>query len=337
MTDSCPSITELLQLRDDPQTVEAPTREHVWACPRCFRLLQSMPDIPNPGPIESVTQTSVATRAGVSTEEAPKVGQLWTAVAPGEDAWRYIVAVIGRPRSALDTLIVAPTTTQIEHETDLDLIAAEESAGYPMLIEVWNQGRIKADQLESPVGLLPAADQELLSTLHKAFVVGADAPASSRTGVPIRSLDDPRRRFRNAEVERFRPLWRPLREQAEKSTDQAEETLTVGVLIVAAVSGDEWDWSSLAEATQTERSLLDCFAKDKIDFARQSDVLALAKVTKTIGLEKDQVRQAVSGTFGEARLGLPEFLRRTNGGRLDRSATSPKRCAASSSTAAHTG
>lgn len=301
MTNACLSISELLQLREQPETVEQLSRDHARSCPRCSALLESLPGIAPPE-FEATSAGAVATRAPVDAGDSPRAGQLWTTMS--SHGLRFVVAVLGRPQWAPETVLVVPTSTRVEQASDLDLTADEKTLGYPVLLEVWNQGRVKAEQLETPVGQLPDRETELLKELHKALVTGKEPPPNERTGVPIVNAADPRRLFRAEEAERYRPLWSPLRQEAEEEDALVlASATTVAALLTPVLAGDEWDRAALAEAAQTEVSVIDRFLKDKLDFPKQSDVDPLVRISKRIGFPLDEVEQAVSASFQQAPVG----------------------------------
>jgi hypothetical protein len=309
----CLSVLELLEFEENE--TPAANRVHVEVCPRCRALLtrvqEHAPELADE--LRSVPEGDAPTGATArSTADRPsgfERGQLWTA--RGTDpAWRYVVAVLGKPRSELDLVIVAPVAAEVNQATDLDLKVADGPLGYPHLILVWQHGPIFSGQLDQYLGKLPSEGSEQLWRLYLGVVRGQLAEVEPEAvGTSLAGEGDPRRRFRSEQLERFQPLWQPVRTELagedeqvdeaaeETSAESADQEPALAALFDEVLSGAEWDRVALCEAAGLETEQWQRFSVGHLELTDQTDVIPLARVFSALGWEFGQVREPVRQTL----------------------------------------
>lgn len=287
----CLSILELLDLRDG-NAVEADLSAHVEECPRCRALLRSLPN--DVGVVAAEPAAELTTRPTEMEQPAePSRGQYWTACGADPD-WQHVVVVLGKPKVEADVFLVAPVGENVREASDLDFIATESPLGYPHLIEVWNFGTIAGSQVREYRGSLTSEDEGQLGQLYAHVASRAPVPADAPTGVALAGDDDPRRRFRTEERERHRPLYQPL--EADLDDEESDEPV-LGDLLQAALSGPEWDRTTLAEQAQLSGGELDRLVAGQLSLTDETDVAALARALFALGIDFDQAREPVERTL----------------------------------------
>jgi hypothetical protein len=317
---ACPSLIELLALRDtgEPESLT----EHVRGCGRCQALLAELPeirleDIRSPelpdASLSGVARPVLASPAEVLT------GQLWLAAGTPEDEEREVVAVIGRsPEPGL--ILVAPTSSDLTHAADSDLIVRESALGYPHLVCVWNQGTVEREQLQQYVGRLDRPAREDLVSLYR-WLLGASErqPLSTPVGPSIDEAEDARLIFRALQQDRLRRLWRQADERLGQEAHQVEvgattllegaaeahaPTPTLGQALEEVLSGPEWDVPSLLDSSGAASTSLQAMRADGLDLTGRSDVVDVAKVLRVVKLDDhlDLVRASLERSSG----GLPQ-------------------------------
>jgi len=137
----CPAIGDLL----------APSRSdviqrHIASCPRCQLLLATRPD-ESP---ETKSSIEFAGDEAIQPTSAPpptlKTGSVARFQVQGLNE-ALVAAVVDAEE---DDLVVAPITAETQMAAEWDLLLPRAVLGYEAIVEVWNYGRVLADQLIEP-------------------------------------------------------------------------------------------------------------------------------------------------------------------------------------------
>lgn len=133
-----------------------------------------------------------------------KAGELGIADKSGTQGCSRLVAVISRDQ-ATRTLVVHLATNVIEAASDFDLIVLPPDAGVPFGIMVQSElyGPIFVEQLERAVGNLA---NEQLEALSRALITDGESLKGFPTGPALGGSNDPRRDFKNRELEDLNEL-----------------------------------------------------------------------------------------------------------------------------------
>lgn len=115
-----------------------------------------------------------------------------------------VIAVIASDE-ATRTLVVQLVTNEVENATDLDLIVTSRDGSVPFAVAIQSElyGPIFSDQLERVVGKL--SDHELHAVAN-ALLTDGESLEGLLVGPPLGATDDPRRRFKERELDDLESL-----------------------------------------------------------------------------------------------------------------------------------
>lgn len=315
-TEECLSIMELLELRASGGTVPSGAQRHVDRCPRCAGLLRALPGLIAE---ETPPETLDLRARPVTTDKTVRdvhAGQVWLIRAPAAPGQLFVAVVLGRRRDAAEAVVVAPTSDEIQHATDLDVLIDDSVLGYAFMVSTWNFGTVLTEQLQECLGTLPESDQSVVRSVYSLVVTGESPTLPVTTGVGTAGPEDERLLWRSEQLAAVLPLWGPWRQQ---QTDQESELLTgemtrdtvelsLSVLIHEALDEGEWDIVSLAEAAHVATTHIQAILEDRLDLTDQTDVDAVAAAIHAIRRDFDQIepylRRSLECSSGGLRIGL---------------------------------
>jgi hypothetical protein len=226
----CPSIDELADLVN---AGDVATERHVAACRRCRALLRLFDQR------ERVTANELSARelppASLPDRAPPegdlRFGEVCVIDADVSDGTLMVAVVLARADGPLETLEVAPISTEVANANEWDLLLTPEDGplGYSAMAELWNHGTVLTDQVVERFGLLAVDGQQRLNALYDALLSEGEPSTDVPRGLPVVVDADPRAIFQEEEAERARPFWHPAaRVFAEKARDAVP---SVGALL----------------------------------------------------------------------------------------------------------
>lgn len=120
-----------------------------------------------------------------------------------------VIAVIASDE-ATRTLVVQLATNEIENATDLDLIVRSREGGVPFAVAIQAElyGPIFSDQLDRGIGKIN--DREL-HAVASALLTDGESLDGLPVGSPLGATDDPRRRFKERELNDLESLTEACR------------------------------------------------------------------------------------------------------------------------------
>lgn len=126
------------------------------------------------------------------------------AVAACSSQLKRLVCVLSREDDT-QTLSIQLITNVVEAATDLDLIVRSKDSGLPFdaLLQSELYGPIFVEQLEDARGSIPDAMREAASV---ALATDGESLFRFETGLPLGNLDDPRRGFKESELQDLEAL-----------------------------------------------------------------------------------------------------------------------------------
>jgi len=176
------------------------------------------------------------------------MGDLAIAVAGEGRLPRRVVAVVGLDEST-KTLVVHLTTNVVESATDLDLIVEKAESGPPcdLVLQGELYGPVFTEQLQDTVGRI---EESYRSAISQAVITDGESLIEFHTGLPLGSPGDPRRRFKERELDDLEGLVEECR-QWMSGAPASEEMLDPEMLLPPPVD------TPLEVATEMYLELLD--------------------------------------------------------------------------------
>lgn len=305
----CVSLIELVELSETGTTRYA---EHVDNCPRCQALLRSLA-VPAHAdePVQpSELPTAPSRKEATTVQVAP--GAIW--ISESDDVgFREPVAIVARSRRDPRLVIVVPISEEIEGATDLDLMIAPETLGYPALLAVWNHGWLYDEQLAAPIGTLDDSAREEMTSLYRWLVGGGERPRLETVAGPaIVAAEDARNLRRDEERERLQALWHRVSCDQEPEGEEDASRLVASpepsfaALVAASLATDEWDEVALVERTSMERADLHRILHDDLDLTRiTSDARRVAALISVLDFDVEEIEQPLRLSLARSRGGEP--------------------------------
>lgn len=309
--DECLSVMELLELRELGVVEDSPEAIHLRSCPRCRAALQTMPSVASVAPTREVPQLKARPISRLTADDV-RAGQIWTATDFDVPDRRFIVVVVGKRKDTPDTIVVCPTSVELDQATDLDLIVDPSTIGHPFMICAWHFGTVFRSQLENCLGSLHVETLEGLKGLYQHALTGKGDLSQQVTGTGMGGSDDLRQIWRSEQLEQWRPLWHPVRHRlAVMETAAGTHPVTprvsgpsLGDVVRELVGGEEWDARSLIEAAHVPAAHLGALLSNRLDLTDQSDAESVAAIIHALALGSEEVEQLLRGTLEASPGGL---------------------------------
>ena len=130
------------------------------------------------------------------------MGELAIAESP-DGTRRRVVLVTAVDRFGVGHVLLA--TNAVDQATDLDLVvtSAESGASYDLLVQAELYGPVFVDQLD---GLIGSCDANTVDALRHALDTDGASLSGMRVGSPLGGPTDPRRRFKERELEELQEI-----------------------------------------------------------------------------------------------------------------------------------
>jgi hypothetical protein len=140
--------------------------------------------------------------------------------------------------------------------------------------------------------------------IYRALMNPTELTTRAPTELPLAGPEDPRASARAARADELRSLFAPAnRLLGQEPQDDQPEVITLGGILVDAMTGDEWDRTSLLTAAQVDGAIFDRMLADQLDLTDQGDVGDVQRVLNVIHLDdwRGPVRASLQRSRGGAR------------------------------------